>query len=204
LLRNLRKVRGSTFDLPWHPVFATVAVVGQQQTTKTMKDTVQLTQPQRKALVDMIAIGYNCDIWDRARKKYDETRDSLKGVFVREMATKIDGTKELIQSILDLRMHVRKAEQHRESTKVDLDASEYKLKAVGFYISGDGEPTISSWAPESLKLSIDKKVDKELGTKEQVLTVPFETARLKLLTVATAEEAAKIVEPLLNFEVKAK
>jgi hypothetical protein len=33
------------------------------------------------------------------------------------------------------------------------------------------------------------------------LTRPFEAARIKLLLVASAEEAEKIVEPLLNFEV---
>jgi hypothetical protein len=47
-------------------------------------------------------------------------------------------------------------------------------------------------------------LDAEVGTKDEVLTRAFGAARTKLLLIASAEEAEKIVEPLLSFEVAVK
>ena len=103
-----------------------------------------------------------------------------------------------------MRTQIRKAERDLQKTRTAASEAEARLAAVGFELSSEGVVTLNWEAPDSLSSDLKKRLDKELGTKEQVLAKPFNLARLKLLTVATAEEAEKIVEPLLNFEVKAK
>jgi hypothetical protein len=168
-----------------------------------MKEGTQLTQPQRKALVDMLGMGYSDVIWSRARSKYEEIRSDLFDSFIREAAEKNQSTQDIIATIFRLKAAERKVETILQNAKVDLAEAQGKLKAFGFRLSDGGNLSLSSDCPDALKQSIDKRVDKELGTREQVLEIPFEIARLKLLTVATSEEAEKLVEPLLNFEVKA-
>lgn len=169
-----------------------------------MKEASQLTQPQRSALVAMIEMNYSGEIWNRAKNKYDEIRSSLFDSFARESAEKIQGTKDLIAGIQRLRAEIRNAQLILKHSNVDLEAAKEKLRAVGLLLLDDGNLSISNECPDDLEQSIVKRVNKELGTREQVLIVPFESARLKLLTVATSEEAEKIIEPLLNFEVKVK
>ena len=168
-----------------------------------MTEATQLTQPQRKALVEMISDGYSCPIWCRAKKQYDETRDSLLRSFVQEMVQK-NGATGSIDSLHQLREQVRTVQRQLDEATSAASDSEKSLGALGFELEEDGSITLSLRAPDSLKSSLEKRLDKALGTKEQVLTRPFAAARLKLLTVATAEEAEKIVEPLLNFEVIVK
>src|ERR1700689_2855102 len=162
-----------------------------------MTEVKQLTQPQRKALLEMLSTGYNGEIWSRARSKYDEIRSSLKNSYVREFAEKSPAVKSLAASIIRLRGEVNKVETMLQTAKVDLVATKDKLKAYGLDLSSSDEFELRYDAPDQLSESIDKRINKELGTKEQVLTLPFETARLKLLTVASSEEAEKIVEPFL-------
>jgi hypothetical protein len=166
-----------------------------------MTAATQLTQPQRKALVDMISDSYSCPIWCRAKEEYDEARDALSRSFVQEMIQK-NGAKRSIDGLRQLREQVRTVQRQLDEATSAVSDSEKRLAAQGFELEQDGSITLSRRAPDALKSSLEKRLDKALGTKEQVLTRPFTAARLRLLTVATAEEAEKIVEPLLNFEVK--
>jgi hypothetical protein len=168
-----------------------------------MTEGTQLTQPQRKALVDMISESYSCPIWCRAKEQYDETRDTLSRSFVQEM-TQENGVKSSIDGLHQLREQVQTVKRQLDEATSAVSDSEKRLAALGFELEDDGSITLSRRAPDALKSSIEKRLDKALGTKEQVLTRPFTAARLKLLTVATPEEAEKIVEPLLNFEVTVK
>jgi hypothetical protein len=161
-----------------------------------MKEPTQLTQPQRKALVDMLVETHYDGIWSRARRQYEAVRDSLKETLIKDWVQKY-GVKDSIDNINQLRSKARRAEH-------DLKEAEEKLQAAGFSIADDGSVSFSRMAPDSMKESLEQRIDRELGTREEVLTRPFEAARLRLLTVATADEAEKIVEPLLNFEVKVK
>ena len=52
--------------------------------------------------------------------------------------------------------------------------------------------------------TIEDRLDAEVGTQDAALARPFDEARIKLLLVASAEDAEKIVGPLLDFEVKVK
>jgi hypothetical protein len=169
-----------------------------------MKEATQLTQPQRKALVDMITMSYSGEIWSRAKNKYEEIRSALEQSLVKELSEKNERVKPLIAAVHRYREEVRLAEADLENSKVDLDAAEEKLVAAGFNLDSDGDLALSHLRANSLKRTVENRLDDALGTKEQVLVIPFETARLKLLTVATTEEAEKLVEPLLNFEVKVK
>jgi hypothetical protein len=165
--------------------------------------TAQFTQSQRTALLNLIACNYGGEIWNRARSKYDEIRDSLEESLIKEWVQKYSA-KDLIDSVHQLRAQAAKAERDLEKARTAVSEAEASLAKVGFDLSDDGSVTLSRRAPGSIMSDLEKRLDKELGTKEQVLAKPFDLARLKLLTVATAEEAEKIVEPLLNFEVKAK
>lgn len=145
----------------------------------------QLTQPQRKALSDMLKEWG--DVWNRASKKYDSARNSRKESIIRELAG--DGVAKTKDSILALRTKLQVAED--------------ELTHLGFELDSGGSLDLVSGSSR-FGDALRTRLDAEVGTKDEVLTRAFDTARVKLLLVATAEEAEKIVEPLLNFEVKVK
>jgi hypothetical protein len=82
-------------------------------------------------------------------------------------------------------------------------AAEDELKQLGFKLDGEGMLDLIS-TTSRLARTIEHRLDAEVGTKDEVLTRRFNSAGIKLLLVAIAEEAEKIVEPLLNFEVAVK
>lgn len=148
--------------------------------------TTQLTQPQRKALVEMIA-KYSGDVWDRAKDKYEHARASRKEAVIREVAG--DG--------------VTKAKDTLRSLRVKIKAAEDALGQFGFELDDDGDLELTSRSSR-LGKTVEERLDAEVGSRKQVLEQPFERARVKLLLAVTAEEAERIVEPLLNFEVNVK
>jgi hypothetical protein len=148
-------------------------------------ETQELTQPQRKALADMLKQWG--DVWSRAQKKYEETRSSRKEAIIREVVG--DEIIKAKDSILSLRTKVQAAED--------------ELRQLGFEVDGDEVLDLTS-SSSRLARTIERRLDAEVGTKDEVLTRAFDTARIKLLLVASAEEAEKIVVPLLNFEVAVK
>lgn len=148
-------------------------------------ETQQLTQPQRKALADMLR-QYG-DVWSRAQRKYEETRTSRKEAIVREVAGE----------------GLTKAKDNALSLRAKAQAAEDELKQLGFELDDEGALDLISGSSR-LARTIERRLDAEVGTKDEVLTRPFDSARVKLLLVASAEEAEKIVEPLLNFEVTVK
>ena len=148
-------------------------------------ETQQLTQPQRNALAEMLKEWG--DVWNRAQKKYEETRTSRKEAIIREVAG--DG--------------IIKAKDNIVSLRNKMQAAEDELRQLGFELDGDEVLDLTS-SSSRLARSIERRLDAEVGTKDEVLTRSFNTARIKLLLVPSAEEAEKIVEPLLNFEVAVK
>jgi hypothetical protein len=153
-------------------------------TTKTMNQTT-LTQSQRKDLVDMLnQHGYmNNSVWCRAKEKYEETRSSL----TRSLIADYVKSGKLSHLVWDYR------------------ALKLKLLAVGVFPDEAGEVTYANNAAgRDLRKVHEEKADKKLGTIDEVLTLPFEMARIRLLTVSTAEEAQKVLEPLVKFEVTVK
>lgn len=149
-----------------------------------MKETT-LNQSQRKGLVDMLSqYGYgNNDVWCRAKEKYEKARSSLTRSLIADSGKN--------GKLTDLMREFR--------------AIQEKLLASGIILDEEGELTYAdnSAGRDLLKLH-GKEADEKLGTLENVLTLPFEMARIRLLTVSTAEEAQQVVEPLVNFEVTVK
>lgn len=153
-------------------------------TTKTMNETT-LTQPQRKGLVDMLnQHGYmDNSVWCRAKEKYEETRSSFTHSLIVDYAKN--------GKLTDLMREFRTIQE--------------KLLASGIVLDEEGEFTYGgNAAGRDLRKIHDKEADKKLGTLDEVLTLPFEMARIRLLTVSTAEEAQKVVEPLVKFAVTVK
>lgn len=156
-------------------------------TTKNMKqDETTLSDSRRTAFEKMLAATYSNPVWERAKDKYHEVRRLRK--------------QELIRSSLSA--EAKKLVAEIESLRAELEPLEEKLWAVGFELENDNEINILHSEHRFAK-GIDKRLDQEFGTLEEAVTKPFEDARAQILFVATAEEARKIVEPLLHFEVKA-
>lgn len=97
---------------------------------------------------------------------------------------------ELKDEILSLQAKTETAEETLRELGLELDSDEKTLDVVSH--------------GSRLSKAIEKRLDAEVGTRENVLTGPFDRARVKLLLAATAEEAEEIVDPLLNFEVQVK
>lgn len=153
-----------------------------------MKEGTALSAPQRKALVDLLQDGYTDNVFTRAKKKYNGVRSSLESQHIQNLA-KEQGADKLLAEVNQLKSKLKKAEE--------------ELSTSGFSVDKGGTFALSCDAPDSWSEDMDEALDTELGTSEEILR-PFEIARVKLWTVATAEEADKIVEPLLSFEVSVK
>jgi len=161
--------------------------------TTTMNQTM-LTVPQRKALVALLAIdNWSDGLWKSAKKTYEDTRSKRKTALIRESLK--PEMAELIDTI--------------ESCRKEIDAQveqaaglESQLLKRGLVLLDDGDVSLTSKSP--LSKTVEKRLDEELGSTDEVLTRPFESARARLWTVATAEEAERILEPFLKFAVKGK
>jgi hypothetical protein len=88
--------------------------------------------------------------------------------------------------------------------KAKLSAAEHQVNEAGFSVDKRGNFELNYNAPDAWESSVEEEAEKEFGTQDAILERPFETARAKLLLATTVEEAEKIVEPLLTFEVKVK
>src|ERR1035437_198395 len=150
-----------------------------------MNEATQLTQPQRKALGDMLKPWG--DVWERAKKQYEKARDSRKGKIITEVAG--DEAMKTKDKVLELRSQT--------------EAAEHELRVVGFEVDTDGTMDLVSHDSRKAR-TIEDRLDAEVGNQDAVLARPFDEARIKLLLVASAEDAEEIVAPLLNFEVKVK
>jgi hypothetical protein len=153
-----------------------------EETTK-----IKLSDSQRTALEKKLLANYTGDIWEKARDKYYEARSLRKQVLIKESLP--DDVQKMADGIIALRAKLVPLEED--------------FSAKGFKFDDDGDIEILHEERRFGK-TIEKQLDSELGTLEEVVTRPFALARVKILLVATAEEAEKIIEPLLNFEVQAK
>jgi hypothetical protein len=148
---------------------------------------IKLSDSQRTALEKKLVTNYSGDIWGKARDKYSEARSSRRQALIKESLP--DDARKMADGIIALR-----------SKLVPLKED---FSAKGFKVDDDGDIEILH-EERSFGKTIEKQLDSELGTLEEVVTRPFDLARVKILLVTTAEEAEKIIEPLLNFDVKAK
>jgi hypothetical protein len=153
-----------------------------------------LTVPQRRALIDLLS-GRNS--WEDSLRKsakaaYETIRSTRRLEMVREASEKV---KDLLDDLGRVRKEIKVLEEEESDTMVALNKR-------GFSVDSSGDITINSGS--SIRKSIEHKLDGELGTLEDVIDLPIERAKVKIWTVATAEEADNLLEPFLNFEVKSK
>lgn len=143
------------------------------------------TDTQRKALLDFVRV-YG-DAYDRARDAYRAARVSLTDSMIREAAER-KGWLPAINSLADLKENITRAEG--------------ELSKYGVTIDDEGHAEFVHGSPSPFRQHLEAKISEKIGDESDVRQ-SFADAQAKLLTVESAEEAAKIVEPLINFAVKA-
>jgi len=144
------------------------------------------TDTQRKALLDFVRM-YG-DAYDRARDAYRAARTSLTDSMIREEAGR-KGWLTAINGLADLKENITHAEA--------------ELAKYGVEIDEEGHAEFASGSTSPFRLNLESKIGEKIGDESDVRQL-FADAQAKLLTVESAEEAAKIVQPLINFEVKVK
>jgi hypothetical protein len=142
------------------------------------------TDTQRKALLDFVRV-YG-DAYDRARDSYRATRVSLTDSMIREEAGR-KGWLPVITKLADLKENVTRTEAELAKYGVDLDE--------------EGRAEFASGSTSPFRLYLASKISEKIGDESDVRQ-SFADAQAKLLTVESAEEAARIVQPLINFAVK--
>ena len=145
-----------------------------------------LSDSRRTAFEKMLVPSYNNAVWERAKDKYYEVRRLRK--------------QELIMSSVPA--EAKKLVGEIQSLRAEIEPLEDALRATGFALDDGCEIDILH-SGHKFEKGIEKRLNQELGSLEEAVTKRFEDARAQILFVATAEEARKIVEPLLRFEVKA-
>ena len=153
-----------------------------------MKEEIKLDAAQRKALLEQLS-EYGGGVSKGAKGKYCAARDSFKNLLYKKLAHE-QGVDKLLTEVKQL--------------KAKLSTAEHQTNEAGFSVDRSGNFDLNYNAPDAWERSVDEEVEKEFGTQDVILERPFETARVKLVLATTVGEAEKIVEPLLNFEVKVK
>ena len=144
------------------------------------------TDTQRKALLDFVKV-YG-DAYDRARDAYRDTRKTLGDSLIRQEAER-KGWLNTIAELTDL--------------KADIQTHEAQLAKYGVEVDEEGRASFVSGTTCPFRLYIESKVSEKIGDESDVRQ-SFADAQAKLLTVESAEDAAKIVQPPINFQMTVK
>jgi hypothetical protein len=139
------------------------------------------TPAQRHALADTLK-NYNGNIRDIAVDRLDRRRNDLRDSLIHGLAESKGALKMIAQ-----------IEEFREKT----EQAQSALSTLGFDLDNDGDLSFSDDAPKSLVQNVQKRLDKEFGTRRD-LVEKIELAAVKILTVATLDEANQIIESLVN------
>lgn len=153
-----------------------------------MKEGTQLENTHRKAIMEQLA-GYNAGtVYQKAREKYRTARNAYENLLCNDVV-RDQGADKLAADVLNL--------------ESQLEQAKLTLKNAGFELDRDGNVDIlQNGKVGSLIRKVEAAVLKDFGTEDTFVEPLFQAARIKLLLATTVEEAKKIVEPLLNFEVK--
>lgn len=144
------------------------------------------TDTQRKALLDFVRV-YG-DAYDRARDAYRSARVSLTDTMIREEAER-KGWLSTINSLAKLKQGITFAEAD--------------LAKFGVTLDEEGNVEFVSGTTSPFRAHLESKISEKIGDESDVRQ-SFADAQAKLLTVESADEAARIVEPLINFAVQVK
>ena len=160
-----------------------VAEAGDEQklTIITMQNS-QFSLANRKQLADMLGSkpnGLRCQALSRFNEKHRTLRLSL----LEEYAEKKGGFKLVGQ--------IETAEKRIQEWKAE-------LSTLGFRLDYDGDLSLEGGSRNTLYKIIDDRLDKELGTS-QGIDVRFDSAQIAMMTVASLEDAEKLLKSVAEI-----
>jgi len=143
-----------------------------------MEQLQQFTADQRKALADLLKP--TGDIRQQANTRYTDQYDALEASSIEKIARK--------KKLYEVAVKVKKAQDQ-------IKQWEQTIKATGLHLNSDGSFEFD-WGSDPLKDEIKGYIEKEIGTRSDI-EKRLASALLKIWTVPTLNEAAKVVESLL-------
>lgn len=153
-----------------------VAVAGERPNQNKIMNTNQFSLANRKQLADMLGDKYD-GLRYRMKQKFRARWQSLRDSFVLEYAEK-KGAGKLLSQI--------------NGAKAKIEELEAELCALGFDLDTGGLALRDSNSNPLDKL-IDDRIEKEIGT-EDAIDARFDSAQIAMMTVATLEDADKLLK----------
>lgn len=154
-----------------------VAEAGERQNKSTKEMTnSQFSLANRKQLADLLADKYD-SLRSKAKSKLREKRQRVYQSLVNEYAEK-KGALKIVEQIKVARQRI-----------ADLEDELHKLGFEERY----GSLSTFGTAGSSLDTSINARVDKELGTSDDI-DARFDSTQIAMMTVASLEDAEKLLK----------
>jgi hypothetical protein len=146
-----------------------------------MKNTTQFSLANRKQLADMLGNNYD-GLRYRTKQKFRIKAQALKDAFIKEYAEKKGATKAVGQI---------------EAAMSKVDELKAELLALGFDYD-DGGLSLRDESSNPLDKIIDGRVTKEIGS-EDAIEARFDSAQIAMMTVATLEDADKLLKSVSSI-----
>ena len=154
----------------------TVAKTGERpNNTKTM-NTSQFSLANRKQLADVLSDKYD-SLRSKAKSKLREKHQALFNKLLNESAEK-KGALKFVEQITVAREKISGLED--------------ELRKLGFQ-ENHGDLYTTGDAGNALRKSIEARVDKELGTSDDI-DARFDSVQIAMMTVASLEDADKLLK----------
>jgi hypothetical protein len=156
-----------------------VAEAGDGRYTKTIKSMTQtsnLSLANRKQLADMLGNLYG-GLRQKARDRFRHKEQTLKVALVKEYAEKKGALKAVVQI---------------DAAQSKIQELKRELAVLGFQLDSDGLD-LSRGSSDTLRKLINERIERELGT-EDALEARFDSAQIAMMTVASLEDAEKLLK----------
>lgn len=161
-----------------------VAEAGERQTLKlkSMNNISNLSSTSRKELADLLG-HKDGSLRNRATARFRDQRRELYAALLNEYAEKKGAAK--------LAGQIATAEERINEWKAE-------LSTVGFRIDYEGEMVLRESSTNPLDKLIEDRIKKELGTENDI-EARFDSVQLALMTVATLEDAEKLLKSVSSI-----
>lgn len=159
-----------------------VAEAGKRQNNTQTMNTNQFSLANRKQLADMLADKYD-SLRSKAKNKLREKHQALYSKLLDESAEK-KGALKFVEQIKVARQKISDLED--ELLKLGFQENHGDL-----YTNGD--------VGNTLRKSIEARVDKELGTSDGI-DARFDSIQLAMMTVASLEDADKLLKSVSTIQ----
>lgn len=159
-----------------------VAEAGGRQNNTQIMNTNQFSLANRKQLADILADKYD-SLRSKAKNKLREKHQALYSKLLDESAEK-KGALKFVEQIKVARQKIS-----------DL---EHELLMLGFQ-ENHGDLYTNGDVGNTLRRSIEARVDKELGTSDGI-DARFDSLQLAMMTVASLEDADKLLKSVTTIQ----